>query len=135
MNMKSEVKADLAAKNYLNHLMACSGCFAQSGKHCDIGKALHLESKPSLDIKHNKKPSTTTSNNDPRRELYNHLMTCNDCQPEHHQFCDEIQSVAVRYDEWLAIERSLNEVEEVKTAFVSAVVSGRIRRFVQNESA
>jgi hypothetical protein len=129
------VSLDTASKNYLNHLMACNGCFAQSGKHCEVGKELHLASKPSLDIKHSKNPATPILNNDPRRELYSHLMTCNNCQPEHHQFCDEIQSVAVRYDAWLAIERSLNEVEEVKTAFVSAVVSGRIRRFIQSENA
>lgn len=128
-----KTNTDIAAKNYLNHLMACTGCFAQSGKHCDTGKALHLASNPSLDIKHVKKPSATTPNNDPRRELYNHLMTCNDCQPEHHEFCDGIKLVAVRYDEWLGVGRSSSEVEEVKLAFVSAVVSGRIRRFMQND--
>lgn len=135
MNMKSEVKNDIASKNYLNHLMACTGCFAQSGKHCDTGKALHLASNPSLDIKHVKKPSATTPNNDPRRELYNHLMTCNDCQPEHHEFCNGIKSVAVRYDAWLGVGRTSSEVEEVKIAFVGAVISGRIRRFMQSESA
>ncbi|MDG9809465.1 MULTISPECIES: hypothetical protein [Pseudomonas] len=38
-----QTPAELAHDRYLNHLMACLGCYAPNKRHCSVGQELRIE--------------------------------------------------------------------------------------------
>lgn len=124
---------DKPVLDFTNHLMGCKGCRARNGVYCEVGKTLHMASKPSVDVKVVRKFKQGVP--DVRRELYTHLMTCHTCQPEHHQFCDDVFGLEGKYNDWLnSTDFEGRTITDVKTEFVELVIAGRIKKWkAQNE--
>lgn len=126
--MKTKTTPDF---DLLNHVMACTYCYPQSGKYCEVGKVLHAASKPSLSINAVKSKPVAQAKPDVRRELYTHLLACRECLPEHHKFCDEVFGLEAKYNDWLENTDHGKPIAEVKSEFVGVVVSGRIKKWKQ----
>lgn len=126
--MKTKTTPDF---ELLNHIMACTYCYPQSGKYCESGALLHRASNPSLGINAVRSKQAPQSKPDVRRELYTHLLACRECLVEHHRFCDEASVVGSQYIDWLESTDHGKPIAEVKSEFVGLVVSGRIKKWKQ----
>lgn len=132
MNTQYNIINDKPASDLLNHVMACPDCYPRSERYCVTGKALHIASKPSIDVKLVKKQKPTQqAKTDVRRELYTHLLDCRKCSVESHKFCDGVFGLEARYTEWLENTDHGKPIEEVKFEFIGHVASGRIKKWKQ----